>query len=80
MENTYAEKEPLIKVNNLEIQYTSGKEVVCAVNNLSLIHIQMCIRDRLYSDQRGKPGDSGWIEYGYGEDSGFQSELRRKAV
>lgn len=35
MENTYAEKEPLIKVNNLEIQYTSGKEVVCAVNNVS---------------------------------------------
>lgn len=35
MENTYAEKEPLIKVNNLEIQYTSGKEVVCADNNVS---------------------------------------------
>ena len=35
MENKYNEKEPLVTVKNLEVCYTSGKEVVRAVNNVS---------------------------------------------
>ena len=35
MENKYKEKVPLITVKDLEVQYTSGKEVVQAVNNVS---------------------------------------------